>query len=352
MARTADGATRPTSQPATGPANQVVTSPEQLDRDERLGRLEGMFLWIQGHPKAPESKHLVGDVLMFRADLRPGQWAERAAVSLAAVTGKDFGVDFDAWSRWYATVHDQAEWSPSPIPLSQRPREPNEQKRRPFAIAYSPRITREKAMTWGLAGPCEFHCSEANFHVWSEKPLHLKLHDWDGHLNVEGEFTAIAGTVNIETRNGKLDLNGLELVVMDLEALRRVEQRTDDQLLRQDDPQKLMDYIYAEARLGNFLPMAKWHLRSESGRLEAKDPEKRRDTIRELQLDPAMAAKMSAEEIAIEELRREEYASVLQTTRIKVKRTDSTHADWEAEGAHKSSDGKLIFTPDGWAPNK
>src|SRR4051794_33750460 len=104
--------TGPTSRPTTESATDVVTSPKQLGRDERLGRLEGMFLWIQGNPKAPESKHLVGNILMFRADLLPGQWAERAAASLASVTGQDFDLDFDAWSRWYATVRNQAEWSP------------------------------------------------------------------------------------------------------------------------------------------------------------------------------------------------------------------------------------------------
>jgi hypothetical protein len=253
----ADGVTRPTSGPATVPANGAVTSPEQHDRDERLGRLDGMFLWIQGHPKAAESKHLVGNILMFRADLVPGQWAERAAASLAAVTGQDFGVDFDAWSRWYATVRDQAEWSASPIPLPQDPPAPREHKRLPFAIAFSPRVTREKAATWAMVGPCEFHCPEANFHVWSEKPLRLTLRNWDGLLDVEGEFTTSAGAVNVETRNGKFDLNGLELVVMDLEALRRVEQQADEKRLKQDDPQKVMDYIYAEGRLGNLLPMAR-----------------------------------------------------------------------------------------------
>jgi hypothetical protein len=203
-----------------------------------------------------------------------------------------------------------------------------------------------------LTGPCEFHCPEANFHVWSEKPLHLKLHDWDGHLDVEGEFTTSAGPVNVQTRNGKFDLNGLELVVMDLGTLRRIEQRADDQLLKQGDPQKLMEYIYAEARSGNLLPMAKWQLRSEPGRREAADPGVRREAIRELRLDPTAAAKMTAEGIAIEHCRREEYPRVLQTARIKTKRIDTTQVEWAAEGVHESSFGRLISGPDGWAPAK
>ena len=351
-AQAADASTRPSSRPTTGPASNVVTSPDQLDRDERLGRLEGMFLWIRGHPNSPESKHLVGNILLFRADLLPGQWAEFGARSLAAVTDQNFGVDFDAWNRWYATVRDQPEWSPSPIPLPARPRALREHKRLPFVIAYSPQVTREKAMTWALAGRCEFHCPEANFHVWSEKPLRLKLHDWDGNLDVEGEFSAGAGTVTVETRNGKFNLNGLELVVLDLEALRRIEQRADDQLLKQDDPQKVMDYIYTEGRLGNLLPMARWHLRSETGRRQASDPGPRRELIRELRLDPAAAAKMSAEEIAIEVCRREDYASVLQTHRITVRRIDATHAEWGTDGAREFSSGRLILGPDGWVPEK
>jgi hypothetical protein len=352
IAQTAKPTTPPLSRPTTGPATDVVTSPDQLDRDERLGRLEGMFLWIRGHPNSPESKHLVGDILLFRADLLPGQWAEFGSGSLAAVTGQNFGVDFDAWDRWYATVRDQPEWSPSPIPLPHRPAPRPPPKRLPFAIAYATRATREKAMTWSLTGPCEFHGQEANFHVWSEKPLRLKLHDWDGNLDVEGDFKAGAGTVTVETRNGKFNLNGLELVVLDLEALRRIEQRVDDRLLRQDDPQKVMDYIYGQGRLGNLLPMARWHLGSETGRREATDPGARRELVRELRLDPDAAAKMTAEEIAIERCRREDYARVLQTNRITIRRIDATHAEWEADGAREASSGRLILGPGGWAPDK
>jgi hypothetical protein len=89
-------------------------------------------------------------------------------------------------------------------------------------------------------------------------------------------------------------------------------------------------------------------LRSESGRREAKDPA----TRRELRLDPAAAARITAEEIAIEVFRREEYARMLQTTRIKITNIDATHAEWGTEGAHQSSFGRLIRGPEGWVPDK
>jgi hypothetical protein len=327
------------------PGEEVVTDPAQLDPKDRLRRIRIALQVMERSPRDDTTKPWVGFLLFFRRDLADDD-TDRAAAVLEEVTGQKFGKDFEAWARWYEGVRGRDPWKPFPIykpKAGVKPAEP------PQVLVFSPRITKEADGTHVLEGPSDMHCPEAGLHIWSDGPLRVKVLDRDGHVRLDGRLSTLSGQITVNTTGANLFLNGREPVFLDVAALRRIVQHADDQLLGQEDPQKVSEYVHFEARRGNLLPLVRHAMRGRSGAKWAT-PEARKEVAAELGMDAAAIAKLTDEELGVEVLRRFEFTNLIRTVEVRVERTAPNRCDKQVRSVNGTAFDKIVRTKDGWVP--
>jgi hypothetical protein len=189
---------------------------------------------------------------------------------------------------------------------------------------------------WSLSAPWIAAGHEADLFIRSEHPVTIE-EEPEGAWTLRGaeieiHYTAHETPVVLTVDQGRLSLNALVPDFIDREAFGERAQYPPRARLEESDPRKVAEYMYAEARAGNLLPMAASLMNSNT--LRGKFGRDKAGFLREMGIDAPDPDRWELDTAILEHLRIS-YPELLTVTHIEIEREPADGEDEVVVIAHR-----------------